>query len=195
MVMADTDKPRLRHEATARRKQAHAMAQDAAMALRDRFLDGVPLDKGWVVSGYWPMGEEIDPRPLMEALVERGHPCCLPVTLERGLPLLFRAWTPETELQPAGFGTRVPPDEAPQLEPDLLIVPLLAFDPDGYRLGYGGGYYDVTLAALRRHKRIVAAGVAYALQEVEALPREPHDQPLDWIVTERAARRLVGSAP
>lgn len=193
--MVNPEKSRLRHEAMARRKEAHALARGAAAALRDNFLRRISVKAGQVVSGYWAMGEEIDPRPLMEALIDRGVRCCLPVTLERGLPLLFRAWTPQTELQPAGFGTHVPPAEAEQLEPDILLVPLLAYDSDGYRLGYGGGYYDVTLAALRKHKHITAVGVAYALQETEPLPREDHDQRLDWIVTERGARRFTAIAP
>jgi 5-formyltetrahydrofolate cyclo-ligase len=134
------------------------------------------------------MGEELDPRPLMRALHEAGHGVCLPVVVERAAPLVFRAWTPETALLPNVFGTSAPPADAPRARPDVLLVPLLAFDRAGWRLGYGGGYYDRTLRELRSHGDALAVGFAYAAQEVEALPREPFDEPLDWIVTEIGMR-------
>lgn len=140
------------------------------------------------------MGDEIDVRPLMSELHARGHPCCLPVTGRRGEPLAFRAWTPQTAMVQATFGTSEPPPDAAVLEPDLLIMPLLAFDRAGWRLGYGAGYYDRTLRALRGRKPILAVGVAYAGQEVPAVPHGAGDEQLDWIVTEDAAMRVGVSA-
>jgi len=142
------------------------------------------------VSAYAPMGDEADPIPLLEALAARGHPTGLPVTPRERAPLLFRRWAPGDELVPARFELREPPASAPVFEPDILLVPLLAFDRAGHRLGYGAGYYDRTLGALRAKKPILAVGVAYAGQEVDALPAEPHDEKLDWVVTEREARRF-----
>jgi 5-formyltetrahydrofolate cyclo-ligase len=170
----------------ARRRAAHSAAAGEAAARH--FLAAAPLSPRAVVSAYWPMGEELDPRPLMRALHEVGHRVCLPVVVERAAPLAFRAWTPETALAPNVFGTLAPPVDAPVVRPDALLVPLLGFDRAGWRLGYGGGYYDRTLRDLRSHGGALAIGFAYAAQEVGALPREPFDEPLDWIVTEAGVR-------
>ncbi|MPZ09447.1 MAG: 5-formyltetrahydrofolate cyclo-ligase [Kiloniellaceae bacterium] len=177
--------------ATARAQRAAAAAEDraaggpAATALRDRVLAAVPLDPDAVVSAYWPMGSEIDPLPLLSALAERGIALALPAIRGAGEPLDFRAWKPGDTLQPAGFGTREPLAAAPPVQPKLLLVPLLAFDAAGYRLGYGGGFYDRSLALLRAAGNILAVGLAFAAQQVAALPREATDQPLDLVVTER----------
>lgn len=167
----------------------------AAFACGDRlaesFLATIPLAPGATVSGYWPFADEIDPRPLMVALCARGHPLCLPVA-KAGEPLSFRAWTPGSELEAGVFDTRVPPPQSPVLRPDCLIVPLLACDREGTRLGYGGGYYDRTLAGLRRGPgAVLAVGVAYQDQRVDAVPRAPYDERLDWVVTETAAHRAA----
>lgn len=180
------EKKALRAASLARRSAAHSLAAGEAAAAH--FLAAVPLPPNAVVSAYWPMGEELDPRPLMEALHAAGHGICLPVVVRRAAPLVFRAWTPETVLSPNVFGVSAPPPEAPVVRPDALLVPLLAFDADGWRLGYGGGYYDRTLRELRAGGGALAVGFGYAAQEVEALPREPFDEPLDWIVTECEAR-------
>ncbi len=166
---------------------AKAAAGAAGTALRDRVLDAIAFPAGCVVSAYWPMGSEIDPRPLIESLHERGHPLGLPVTLRRGLPLVFRAWAPGQPLVPGGFGTQVPTPERPAIRPQVLLVPLLAFDRLGYRLGYGGGFYDRTLAALRAEAPVCAVGLAYAGQEARQVPRDVYDQRLDWVVTEAEA--------
>jgi 5-formyltetrahydrofolate cyclo-ligase len=177
--------------ATARAQRAEAAAEDgaaggpAATALRDRVLAAVPLDPGAVVSAYWPMGSEIDPRPLLSALAERGIALALPAIRDAAEPLDFRAWKPGDTLQPAGFGTREPLAAGPPVQPNLLLVPLLAFDAAGYRLGYGGGFYDRSLALLRAAGDILAVGLAFAAQQVAAVPREATDQPLDLVVTER----------
>ena len=182
----------LRAQAAAARRQAHAAGgAAAARRLRDLFLDEIPLPAGAIVSGYWPLGEELDDRPLLEALSARGHICALPVVTRRGTPLVFRQWRPGDATQAGEFGILVPSNEAQAVEPDALIVPLLAFDAGGHRLGYGGGYFDRTLRELRARKKILAVGVAFAVQEMPHLPRGPEDEPLDWIVTELAARRIA----
>jgi 5-formyltetrahydrofolate cyclo-ligase len=168
-----------------RRDAAFSGAGEAAAA---RFLEAVALPARRPVAAYWPMGDELDPRPLMRALHGAGFPVALPVVVARGQPLIFRVWTPGLALLPGVFGTRAPPEASPSVAPEALIVPLLAFDPDGFRLGYGGGYYDRTLRLLRSRGRPLAVGFGFAVQEVAAVPREPFDEPLDWIVTEREAR-------
>ncbi|MGD1880562.1 MAG: 5-formyltetrahydrofolate cyclo-ligase [Kiloniellaceae bacterium] len=183
------EKHRLR--AAARQARASAAAASgcggtvAADALCDRFLAAVPLPPGAVVSGYWPLGDEIDPRPLMAALAGRGHPLALPASRAACQPLDFRTWRPGDALRPAGFGTQEPLAEAPMVQPEVLLVPLLAFDAAGYRLGYGGGFYDRSLALARRAGDILAVGLAFAAQQVAAVPREATDQRLDLVATER----------
>ncbi len=178
----------------AKRRRAEAAAGDpeaAAYALCERVLGAQTFSKGCpkgcVVSAYWPIGSEIDPRPLMRRLHEDGHPIALPVVVARARPLVFRAWRPGDPLEPAGLGTREPLADRPELTPRVLIVPLLAFDRAGYRLGYGGGYYDRTLTGLRRAGQTLAVGVAYAAQEVAEVPHDGDDQPIEGLVTEAEA--------
>jgi 5-formyltetrahydrofolate cyclo-ligase len=138
------------------------------------------------ISAFWPMGEEIDIRPLLQALHDDGHALCLPRTPRRGEPLSFHAWQPGDALERGPAGTSQPPDVAPVIEPDALIVPLLAVDPAGFRLGYGGGYYDRTLARLRARRAITAIGVGFEIQRVARVPTSPNDARLDFLLTERA---------
>jgi 5-formyltetrahydrofolate cyclo-ligase len=170
-------KAALRQAAVAARAAAHAAGQGAAAAHLAAVL---APHAGAVLAGYLPMRSEIDPRPAMAA--HRG-PVCVPVVAGRGRPLAFRAWSPGAALVPGTFGAPVP-EEGDWLTPAVLIVPLLAFDRAGYRLGYGGGFYDRTLAALRAAGPVAAIGFAFAAQEVPAVPREPTDAPLDLVVTE-----------
>jgi len=201
------EKRRLRVTAKATRTLAaqrdRAAKGDAAGVLRDQFLAALPWnawDRETVVSAYWPMGDEIDPRPLMLALHSLGHRLVLPAIRAAGEPLDFRAWQPGEPLVPAGFGTQEPAATAPSVAPSVLLVPLLAFDAEGYRLGYGGGFYDRSLALLRAPgdtpvdagADILAVGLAFADQQVAAVPREATDQPLDLVVTERG---VVDAAP
>ncbi|TCZ63717.1 5-formyltetrahydrofolate cyclo-ligase [Roseicella aquatilis] len=149
-------------------------------------LAEMPPPPGAVVAGFWPMGREIDIRPLLLALAERGHPIALPVTPKRGLPLLFRRWRPGEELARGPMGTRQPA-AGEELRPDWLLVPLLAFDRAGRRLGYGGGYYDRTLATL---PGAAAIGCAYACQELPEVPAGPEDWILHAIATEAGVIRV-----
>ena len=177
-----------RREALARAEAPAAAGAKAALL----FLAGITVTPGRIVSAFWPMGDEIDPRPLMERLHAAGIVIGLPVVVAKGAPLVFRRWRPGTRLVPGGFKTEVPSPEEPELTPSLLIVPLLAFDRRGYRLGYGGGFYDRTLAKLRDARRgVTAVGFAYAGQEVEAVPRAHYDQRLDWLATERSLQRIA----
>ncbi|SMF32783.1 5-formyltetrahydrofolate cyclo-ligase [Tistlia consotensis] len=185
------EKKRLRAALLARRAAAHAADPEAGARLAARLAD-VALPEGAVVAGYWPLRDEIDPRPAMLALLGLGHPLCLPVIVGAGKPLAFRAWTPDARLQAAGFGTQVPGPEAEERVPSVLLVPLVGFDDEGFRLGYGGGFYDRTLAKLRAGGlQALAIGLAYAAQRAERLPRETTDERLDWIVTEAGARALA----
>jgi 5-formyltetrahydrofolate cyclo-ligase len=152
----------------------------AGHALGEHVLREVPLPAGAVVSGFWPMGQEIDIRPLLLALHERGHAIVLPETPKRGNPLIFRLWQPDSLMLAERFGTSRP--DGPIAMPDFLLVPLLAFDRRGYRVGYGAGYYDRTLAGLPRRFRL---GVAYGASELDEVPAGPYDERLDAVATER----------
>jgi 5-formyltetrahydrofolate cyclo-ligase len=136
------------------------------------------------VSGFMPMKSEINPLPLMKKLADAGARLALPVTGRRGQPLTMRAWTWGEPLASGVWGIREPKPEAPQVDPDMLLVPLLAFDRAGYRLGYGGGYYDLTLAQLRSRKAVIAVGLAFAIQEIAGVPTTPRDATLDLVLTE-----------
>lgn len=172
------DKASLRRAARARRKQAFEQVDIAPATAR---LEAELSAVAGPVAFYWPIRTEIDPRPAM-ALVSARTPVCLPVTHGHG-PLTFRAWEAGLDLARDDFGTEYPPD-GPDIRPSVLVVPLLAFDRRGHRLGYGAGHYDRTLEGLRRAEPVTAIGFAYSVQEFPPLPAEPTDQPLDRIVTE-----------
>jgi 5-formyltetrahydrofolate cyclo-ligase len=174
-----------REEAQARR--ARAQAQGTGPALAAHVLREAPPPAGAVVAGFWPMGHEIDVRPLMRALASRGHALCLPRTPKRGLPLDFRAFAFGDAMAKGPFGTLQPAEEAPRAVPGWVIVPLLAFDRAGHRLGYGGGYYDRTLASL---PGVGTLGVAFACQEMDQVPSGPFDAPLDAVATEVGVMRF-----
>jgi 5-formyltetrahydrofolate cyclo-ligase len=161
----------------------------AAEALAEVVLRECPPPPGALVAGFWPMGDEIDIRPLLRRLEAAGHGLALPVTPPRGQPLLFRRWRFGDPLVPGVFGTSVPPEEAEAVAPEALLVPLLAFDAAGLRLGYGGGYYDRTLAVL---PGVWALGVAFAGQQVAKVPAGAHDVPLHGIATEAGFFRTEG---
>lgn len=152
----------------------------AGQALAGHVLRAGVIPEGARVAGIWPLPGEIDLRPLMLALAERGHALALPVTPARGLPLSFRDWSPGAPLADGPMGTRYPAQGA-VVTPDALLVPLLAFDRAGGRLGYGGGYYDRTLALL---PGAIAIGCAFASQEIPEVPTGPQDWCLSIVATE-----------
>ncbi|SIS72113.1 5-formyltetrahydrofolate cyclo-ligase [Roseivivax lentus] len=169
-----------REAAFAARAAAHAAHGPGRAGHLSEVLAGY---RGVPLSGYWPIRTEIDPRPAMEEAAAHG-PVALPVIEGAGRPLRFARWEPGCAMVPGPFGAQVP-EVQDFLVPEILIVPLLAFTRDGARLGYGGGFYDRTLAELRAARATLAVGFAYAAQEVARLPLEPTDAPLDMIVTER----------
>jgi 5-formyltetrahydrofolate cyclo-ligase len=167
-----------RAEAFARRAEAFAAGQGQAAEILADFL---APHKGKVLSGYMPMRSEIDPLPAMA--VHQG-PVGVPVIVAKASPLRFREWSPGCKLVEGTFKALVP-EEGAWLEPEVVIVPMLAWDRRGYRLGYGGGFYDRTLELLRARGRVLAVGFAFAAQEVEAVPTDAFDQRLDAVVTEK----------
>ncbi|GHF00244.1 5-formyltetrahydrofolate cyclo-ligase [Aliiroseovarius zhejiangensis] len=173
-------KARARKAAFARRQAVHSEARSAAGVAH--LLSVVMDHKGKVLSGYMPIRTEITPVPVMAAMSAHG-PVCVPVIGKPGEPLRFALWTPECEMVEGAFGAFIPATRQ-FVEPEVLIVPLLAFDRKGGRLGYGGGFYDRTLEGLRDKRPTLAIGYAYSGQEVDAVPLEPTDQLLDAIVTE-----------
>jgi len=187
-------KTSFREQSFARRREAHAadMAAngEASCAAMEHFLAAHLHTGVEIISGYRPIRTEIDPTPLMEALHAAGHRLCVPVIQGRGVALKFREWHPGTEMVEGAFGALIPA-AGDWLEPQLLIAPLLAFDAAGWRLGYGGGFYDRSLQQLRAQRRTLAVGVAYSAQQVGAVPRDPTDQRLDAIITELGLMRPV----
>ena len=155
----------------------------AAHAIATR---GLPLEiaPGTIVSGYSPIRSEVDPAPLMRALAARGAQLALPVVLARGKSLSFRAWSPNDRLVLGSLGILEPSPAAAEVMPDIMLVPLAAFDGQGHRIGYGAGHYDFTLAHLRKLKHVIAIGLAFAAQEIVAVPALPHDVALDYVLTE-----------
>jgi 5-formyltetrahydrofolate cyclo-ligase len=164
---------------------------DAAKAAAAHFFQSIVLPPGAIVAAYWPIRDELDCRPVLTQLMDSGQPVCLPVVLGEEQPLELRLWQEGVPLYPSGFGTLAPPEDAPHAEPDFVLMPLLGFDRLGTRLGYGGGYYDRTLDTLSHRPKLI--GFAYAVQELEHVPREPHDVPLDAVVTEKGVRVFPGS--
>lgn len=168
------------------RAEAAQECPRASEAVRDLFLAHfTSLPAGAVVSGTMPIKGEVNPHPLMRALEEKGLRLCLPVTGAHATPLVFRAYRFGDALEKGVWNIETPFASQPELEPDVLLCPLLAFDRTGGRLGYGGGYYDATLHKLRAKKAIMAIGLGFAAQEVEEVPVGPLDQRLDAIVTEK----------
>jgi 5-formyltetrahydrofolate cyclo-ligase len=183
-------------------KHSKAVLRRAAMALRDSLAPaermaaaltiaerGLPVEvmPGTVVSGFSPLKSEVSPLPLLRRLADAGAGLALPVVTRRGQPLVMRAWSFGAPLVSGVWDIREPPADAPEVFPDILIVPLLAFDRRGHRIGYGAGYYDMTIARLRAMKPVIAIGIAFAAQEIAAIPATPRDARLDLVLTEHGA--------
>jgi 5-formyltetrahydrofolate cyclo-ligase len=176
-----------------------AMLRAAALAKRDALSGeqrmaaaqaiarrGLPIEitPGAVVAGYSPIRSEIDPAPLMQELAARGMRLALPVIVARDAPLGFRLWAANDTLLRGPLGILEPSPDAAEIVPDIVLVPLAAFDRSGHRIGYGAGHYDRTLARLRDSKKIIVIGLAFAVQEIETIPALPHDVALDYVLTE-----------
>ncbi len=175
----------LRRESLARRKLVHAARHDqAAAALTQRLVHGLPTI-GKTIAGYWPIGTELDCRPALEALKAAGAEVALPVVAGQGQALIFRNWLPGDTLDQGPFGTMHPAVRAALVKPDVLLLPLMAFDGMGLRLGYGAGYYDRTVEALRRDRQVLTVGIAYDEQEIPTLPVDGHDQRMDAVITDQ----------
>jgi len=176
------DKKLVRQNALIARKTAHQCAKENAgiSLLVDTIVSFHSVD---IIAGYMAISSELNPLAAMEMVANSGKRLCLPVVESSGKPLFFREWTPNSVMIKGAFGAQIPSSGVPMI-PDLLIVPLVAFDRTGARLGYGGGFYDRSLEQLRNQKHTIAIGFAYASQEVEKVPVEQTDQPLDLLVTE-----------
>ncbi len=160
------------------------LRQAAAETISKRPLP-VPVTPGMVVSGFSPLKTEINPLPLLRKFAAAGASLALPCIVGRGHPLIMRAWDFGAPLAAGQWGIREPTVDAAEVAPDILIVPLAAFDRAGHRIGYGAGYYDMTIHALRAKKTIVAIGIAFAVQEIGKVPTTERDERLDLVLTER----------
>ncbi|MTI44974.1 5-formyltetrahydrofolate cyclo-ligase [Roseibium hamelinense] len=173
----------LRKQALERRSAlTDAFRIEASLKLAE-FVETLDLAPDAVVAGFWPIQSEIDPRPLLDELRKRGHKLCLPVVAEPHL--IFRVFHRDSSFVPAGFGTLAPGPEAEEVRPDVLLMPLAAFDRSGNRIGYGKGHYDTAIAALEKSGPLTCIGLAFAAQEVECVPAEDHDKKLTGILSEQ----------
>ena len=195
------DKQSMRTEMKILREELAARDPDAGESLAARFPMKLLERYGPMVSAYWPIGSEIDPLPLIRRLKNEGDAdICLP-RVEADGRMTFRSWAPGNALEDRPFGLREPPADVATVTPTLVLTPLLAFDRQGNRLGYGKGHYDRALADLRAQGRVFVCGLAHFGQEVEAVPAEDHDIGLDWVMTERGSiplfmmRALAQNAP
>jgi|SRR5579864_3972345 len=178
-------KAELRAATLAKRDALSAEERDAAA--RAIAARGLPFDiaPGTVISGYSPIRNEIDPAPLMQKLAAAGARLALPTVTARGQSLIFRAWSPRDRLMLGPLGILEPSPGAAEIVPDVMLVPLAAFDRTGHRIGYGAGHYDHTFAHLHRIKAVIGAGLAFAIQEIRSVPALPHDVALDYVLTEK----------
>jgi 5-formyltetrahydrofolate cyclo-ligase len=180
-----TEKNELRQAAVAHRDaMPPEMRKAAAETIAARQFP-LNISPNVTVSGFMPLKSEINPLPLLQKLAERGAKLALPVVAGRGKPLVMRQWVWGEPLASGVWGIREPKPDAPPVDPDILLVPLLAFDRAGHRIGYGAGYYDMTITRLRAEKPVTAIGIAFAAQEIAAVPATPHDARLDLVLTER----------
>jgi len=175
----------LRRAALARRNALPPSVRATAAEAVAKGPFPIEVPAGAIVSGYSPMKSEFNPVPLMRRLADAGARLALPVVAGRGKPLIMRAWSFGAPLATGVWGIREPPPEAPEVDPDILLVPLAAFDRRGHRIGYGAGYYDLTITGLRARKPVTAIGLAFAAQEIDTVPITPRDARLDLVLTER----------
>ncbi|MFA5901576.1 MAG: 5-formyltetrahydrofolate cyclo-ligase [Hyphomicrobium sp.] len=182
-----------RARALARRAAAFAAHGGKAGArLAEHGLAFLSPRPGSIISGFSAIRDEIDPGALLKRLRAEGHRLSLPVMQGKERPLLFRAWSPGDEMGKVQWGIAEPLPDKPALDPDIVLVPLLAFDAAGYRLGYGGGFYDRSLERLRAIKPVIAVGIAYDELKVDAVPHQSYDERLDWVLTPSGPQRCPG---
>ena len=186
-----SEKQILREKMLAARRNIAATRLDAPQHAARQFLDHIDLPESAVLALYRPIRSELDTRPLADELSHRGITLCLPVIIKKKSPLIFREWSPGNPLIEGHYKVPEPEPTCEQLRPNFILVPLLAFDGNGRRLGYGGGYYDRTLAALRQEGNVSAIGYGFADQRVDQCPNDPLDERINWIVTEREASRFL----
>jgi 5-formyltetrahydrofolate cyclo-ligase len=185
-------KEELRADAQTRRDSLPADERRAAAEAISSRKFPLSITPSTILSGFMPLKSEINPLPLMQKLAEAGARLALPAIAGRGKPLIMRAWEFGAPLDRGQWGIREPKPDALEVEPDILLVPLLAFDRAGYRIGYGAGYYDMTIHRLRALKPVIAIGIAFAAQEVPKIPTTPRDERLDLVLTEREVIDLRG---
>lgn len=189
-VTPENSKNSMRIELLAKRGRIMPeQAEDAMKAIEKSLPSLIP--SGSVVAGYWAVRGELNITPAMNLLAGNGHSLCLPVIETEDMPLFFRRWRPTDPVEVGRYGIPVPPAGAPVFKPDVMLVPLVGFDRNGHRLGYGAGYYDRTIEALRAEKDMRVIGVAYDIQEVDALEADPWDERLDMVVTERRVLHIA----
>jgi len=183
---ATFENPKLQLRANALAKRDLLPPQERQAGAEKLAARALPVDvSAKIVSGFMPMKTEINPLPLLRRLADAGAQLALPAIDARGKPLIMRAWKIGDELKAGQWGIREPLPQAAQVDPDILLVPLAAFDRAGHRIGYGAGYYDMTIRALRAKKQVVAIGIAFAAQEIPRVPATERDERLDFIMTER----------
>ena len=193
LIDISEQKKTIRRDAVARRDALPAAERAAAAETIARRMFPLAIAPGVIVSGFSPLKSEINPVPLLRRLGDGGAGLALPVVAGKGKPLIMRAWAFGEPLDSGVWGIREPKPEAPEVAPDILLVPLLAFDRSGNRVGYGAGYYDMTIAKLRALKSVTAVGIAFAAQEIASVPVTPRDARLDLVLTEREVIDLRGT--
>jgi len=193
LIDISEQKKTIRRDAVARRDALPAAERAAAAETIARRMFPLAIAPGVIVSGFSPLKSEINPVPLLRRLSDGGAGLALPVVAGKGKPLIMRAWAFGEPLDSGVWGIREPKPEAPEVAPDILLVPLLAFDRSGNRVGYGAGYYDMTIAKLRALKSVTAVGIAFAAQEIASVPVTPRDARLDLVLTEREVIDLRGT--
>ena len=183
--LLDDHKKIFRKAAKATRLEAFNRTPNAGSLIAQQIIEQIDIPPNSKVSGYWPLAEELDTLPTLQALHNAGHQVLLPVMQGAGKPLVFATWDPGDTLVAASFNTLAPAADKPRLVPEVMICPLLAFDRKGYRMGYGGGFYDRSIAQIQTSQELLTIGVAFAAQEVESIITGPYDMPFHTIVKEQ----------
>ena len=190
MIDVAAQKNRIRAYSKKKRALLSASATSAAADLTENFMEALTIIGDGSIAGYWPISTEFDVKPLLQKLSCAGITVSLPAVISDQKRLVFQGWSENMQLVEGPYGTLQPVGSSALIAPDIMMIPLLAFDSAGGRLGYGGGYYDRTLAELRKEKKVIAVGIAYAGQEINEVPTCSSDQRLDWIVTEANTRKV-----